>query len=170
MKDRRIHGNERARLRGEVTIEIRRPGAEGVETSGALVRRIVVRNTITYTGLNALLTLLAQASITPVDYAARRLVPGTNGTPPTPGDLALGAPVGSSDQVVLSGVNFSHNTSSRELIISGTLTTGQANGLVLREIGLQLQNGSLFARQVHPFFEKDGSMSVTYTWRISVTA
>lgn len=167
MNVRRIHGRERADLRGEVTIEVRRAGAPPGERP---VRRIVVRNTITYSGLNALLALLAQASITPGDYAARKLVPGTNGTPPTPGDLAMGAAVGGSDQITLGAPNFSLNTPARELIVTGTLSTAQANGQTLREIGLVLQNGTVFARQVHPAFEKDGSMSVTYTWRISVTA
>lgn len=168
MSQKRISGRDALALRGEVTIVVTRVGpTDGLQRP---VRRIVVRNTITYVGLVAMLTLLAQASITPGDYAIRKLVPGTNGTPPTPGDLAMGAAVGSSDQISLSGVSFSLNASTRELTVSGTLSTGQANGQTLREIGLQLQDGTLFARQVHPAFEKDGSMSVTYTWRLALTA
>lgn len=162
MSEKHVERRARAKARGEVTVELRRDDGD--------VRRMVVRNTITYGGLNGMLRLLAQATITPSDFALRRLVPGTNGTPPTPGDLALGAPVGPSDQIVLTGANFTELPASREIIVTGTLATGQANGQVLREIGLAFQNGTLYARQVHPAFEKDGTLSVTYTWRLSVTA
>lgn len=161
MTAKRITKGDRIALRGEVSLIIQRPSG---------VRRIVVRNTITYVGLNALLALLAQAGTTPGDYAMRTLVPGTNGTPPTPGDLSLGAPLGAPDQITLSAPNFSHNTATRELIVTGTLSTSQGNGSTLREIGLALDNGDLFARQVHPGVEKDGSMSITYSWRFGVTA
>lgn len=120
--------------------------------------------------MNALLALFAQVGITASDYAPSKLVPGTNGTPPTPGDIAMGAPVGGPDQVTLNGASFAHNTAARELVITGTLATTQANGQTLAEVGLVLANGTLFARQVHPAFLKDGTMSVTYTWRISTTA
>lgn len=162
MTTRRVRKKNTIPLRGEITVTIRREGRAPV--------RLTVRNTITYVGLNALLTLFAQVSITASDYAPRKLVPGTNATPPTPGDIAMGAPVSAPDQVTLTGPSFTHNTASRELVITGTLATTQANGLTLAEIGLVLNNGTVFARQVHPAFEKDGTMSVTYTWRISTTA
>lgn len=162
MRKQRVRSKNRIPLCGEISLTIRR--TDGPTT------RLTVRNTITYVGLNALLALFAQVGITASDYAPRKLVPGTNGTPPTPGDIAMGAAVGSPDQITLTGPSFSHNTAARELVITGTLATTQANGQTLAEVGLVLVNGTLFARQVHPAFLKDGTMSVTYTWRISTTA
>lgn len=157
MSKKRVRSANAVGVRGEVTIVVRRPGSP--------VRRIVVRNTITYLGLNAILALLANDGV-----GLGRLVPGTNGTPPTPGDIAMGSPLGPDDQIVLSGPNFTRAPATRELLVTGTLATTQANGETLREIGLRLVDGTLFARQVHPAFEKDGTMSITYTWRIAATA
>lgn len=161
MKARKVSQETRVAVRGEVTIACR--------SRGGSVRRIAVRNTITYLGLNALLALLAQ-TVNPTTYAAAKLVPGTSGTPPTPGDLAMGSPVTSPGHILLSSSNFSHSWAARELTITATLGEGQANGQTLREIGIVLADGSVFARQVHPGFEKTEIMTVTYTWRIAVTA
>lgn len=152
------------KLRGDIQIEVWRQGAERP------LRRYAIRNQITYNGYNSPLYLWTQDVGTPADWQMAKLVPGTNGTPPTIGDVALGSPLGPADEIVLSALNRTVVPSSGELVITGTLTTLQANGQDLREVGLFLGNGQLFARQVYPSIPKTGAITVTYTWRIAVTA
>lgn len=152
------------RLRGDIQIELWRPGAERP------LRRYAIRNQITYSGYNSPLYLWTQDVGVPTDWQMVKLVPGTNGTPPTIGDVALGSPLGPTDEIVLAAPNRTVVPASGELIITGTLTTLQANGQDLREVGLILGNGQLFARQVYPTISKTGAITVTYTWRIAVTA
>lgn len=150
------------RVRGQIQLTIRH--ADG------RVRRIVVKNTITYAGCNALLFLLAQSSGNAADWKLARLIPGRNATPPTVGDLAVIDPVASPDQVVLTNPDLVVSTATGELVVTGTLQTSQANGSTLREVGLVLANGWLFARQIHPAVDKDSSISITYTWRIAMVS
>lgn len=156
-----VRVQEVPRLQGEIELHVRR--------DGVLVQHIRKRNTIVYDGRNALLYLLAQTVGVPGDWRITRLIPGTDATPPTVGDLAVGAPLGLSDQIVLTAPDYTISAASGELIITGTLDTTQANGFFLREIGLVMSNGELFARQIHPTVEKTAMLTVTYTWRIAVT-
>ena len=158
-----IRNDEKVRLRGDLTVT-----AENVLT-GRLTR-YHIRNTITYDGLNSALYLWAQDGVTAADYRIVSLVPGKNSTPPTRGDLSVVDPVGAGDRIALTAANRSVSASTSELVITGTLSTAQANGLTLCEIGLVLGNGSLFARQVHPNFTKTNAFTLTYTWRIATTA
>ena len=150
-------------LRGQIEVVVRR--------DDRIVRRIAVRNTIVYVGQVALLQLLRQAlgGSAAMGGSPGHLVPGSNGTPPTVGDIALGAPLGGSDQIALTDPNLSLNSPARELVVSGTLSTSQGNGSTLREVGLVLANGDLFARQVHPAVSKTNLLTVTYTWRVAIT-
>lgn len=137
-----------------------------------LVQHLAVRNTIVYAGRTALLQLLRQAlgGAAAMGGSPGKLAPGTNGTPPTVGDLALVAPLGLSDQISLSDSNLSVNAPAGELVVTGTLSTSQGNGSSLREVGLVLANGDLFARQVHPLVSKTSLLTVTYTWRVALTS
>jgi hypothetical protein len=94
-KQRPLSLAERARTTGQIELVVRRGDVE--------VLRIAVKNTIVYGGRTALLLLLQQALGGPAAMGGTpgHLVPGTNGTPPTVGDLALGAPLGGSDQIAL---------------------------------------------------------------------
>lgn len=152
------------KLRGDIQIETWRPG------DVRPLRRYALRNQITYNGFNSPLYLWTQDSGVPTDWRMVKLVPGTNGTPPTIGDLTLGSPLGPADEINLVAANRTVVPASGELVITGTLTTLQANGQSLREVGLFLGNGQLFARQVYPVISKTGAITVTYTWRIAVTA
>ena len=158
-----IRIEERAKLRGDLTIVIK-----NVITNRET--RYHVRNTITYDGLNSALYLWAQDAIVVTDYRLVKLVPGTNATPPSRGDLSVIAPVGVSDQIALTAANRTVSPATGELVITGTLGTGQANGITLTEIGLVMGNGSLYARQVHPGFLKSIAFTLTYSWRIAMTA
>jgi len=156
---RRVSVREPFTLRGEIQIVVR---------GGPRVRRIAVRNTILYTGRNALLYLLAQNTGSPTDWKLSRLIPGTNGSPPTAGDPGALAPVGLSDQIVLGPSDVVVSPGTGELIVTGTLLSTQANGADLREIVLGMGNGEAFARQVTPIIPKNDPLTVTYTWRIAV--
>lgn len=159
---RHLAPSERLPLRGDLQLEVRK--------GSRVVRRIALRNTITYQGRNSLLYLLGQTIGTPGDWRMDRLVPGTNGTPPTVGDIAMGAPLGISDQLILAPSNLTISPATGELIVVATLDTTQGNGSTLREAGIQLANGQLFARQVHPAVPKDALLTVTYTWRVATTS
>jgi hypothetical protein len=149
------------RLRGDVTVIVR-DAKLGTET------RRTKRNTITYTGTNAVLYLLAQDGVTASDYQIVALRFGANGTPPTRGNTGLGAP----------GFSYTLLPSDRtpapatgELVITASLGLGDAAGEDLREVGLILGNGSLFARQIIPAVEnKTSAQSVEVEWRITVRA
>lgn len=151
------------KLRGDIQIEIHRAG------ESRPLRRYAIRNTIVLGGLNSPLYLWSQDTGSPSDWRIVSLIPGTVGTPPTSGDVTLMGPL-SSDVINLTSTDRTVLPASGELVIRGTLTTGQAVGQTLREIGLFLGNGQLFARQVHPAIEKTGAITVTYTWRIAVTS
>lgn len=164
MKSSQQRVSDRVPLRGQIELVIRH--------ENGFVRRIAVRNTITYVGRAAILQLLRQAlgGASAMGGSPGHLVPGTNGTPPTVGDIAMGAGLGPSDQIALTDSNLTVSQPTGEIIVSGTLTTAQGNSSTLREVGLTLANGDLFARQVHPAVPKTNLLSVTYTWRVSVTS
>lgn len=148
------------RLRGDVEMLIH--GADG-----ELLRRIEIRNTITYDGMGALLYLLSQDGVTVGDYQITELRAGSSAVPPSRSDTALG------DQKVvkaLSAANRLRSLPTGELVIQTQLATHEGVGQTLREAGLFLGNGQLFARQVHAAIEKTDAISITYSWRISVTA
>jgi len=126
------------------------------------------RNQITYNGANSALFLWTQDTGVWADWQFTKLVPGTSGVPPTAGDPGVGSPVSLGDQIILSSANRPVSTATSEVIITGSLSLVQANGVNLREVGLILGNGQLFARQIYPVIAKNGSITVTYTWRISV--
>jgi hypothetical protein len=132
-------------------------------------RRISTRNLITYDGLTAILHLLAQDGTTPSDYQITELVPGTNGTPPTRGDLGAYSPVPGAAITLLPGSRVVVPATG-ELIITATLPqVSPANGFVLTEAALMLANGKAFARQVHPAWQKQVAFTLTYEWRIALT-
>lgn len=150
---------------GSIQIDVR-----DVRYPGRKPRRYATFNTIVYNGMNSPLYLWSQDTGSPTDWRIVKLTPGTNGTPPTYGDVGLGASLGGPADINLTSANRQVVASTGELIITGTLGTGQANGQSLREIGLFMGSGALFARQVHPQIDKTGSITVTYTWRLAITS
>lgn len=150
------------RLRGDLSIEI-------TDVRTGRVRRHHVRNTITYDGLNSSLYLWAQDGIDPADYRITQLQAGTNSTPPSRGDIGVIQPA-TGGLIALAAANRAVVPATGELVITATLGTGDANNFTLCEVGLLLANNQLFARQIHPAFLKTSSFTLTYTWRIAVTA
>ena len=158
-----IQADNAVRLRGDLTVTI-------TDVASGRQTRQHIRNTITYDGLNSALYLWSQDAYAPALFQITTLVPGRNGTPPTRGDRSVVAPVAEGDRITLSPADRALSTSHGELVISGTLGTANANGQTLREVGLVMSNGQLLARQVHPDFLKTIAFTLTYTWRIAVTA
>lgn len=153
------------RLRGDLQIDVRH--ADGSRPK----RTYAIRNTIVYDGLNSPLYLWTQDTGTPTDWRMVKLVAGTNGVPPSVGDVGLGAPLPDPlDEMPLTLANRSVVPALGELVITVGLSLTQANGQDLKEVGIFMGSGLLFARQIHPTITKNGAITVTYTWRIAVTS
>lgn len=163
MTARRVRAATTYSLRGEITVTVR-------NARGVILRQLAIRNTITYAGRNAPLYLLAQTVGVPGDRRIATLIPGTDGTPPTVGDLGVVAPIGVGNHITLAPGNFAIDDAAGELVITATLPVGPGSGEILREVGLVLANSELFARQVHPQVTWIAGNSVTYTWRIAATS
>lgn len=177
------------RLRGNLLIELFDPRGfdEGaflarlydpkvrIDQVGHLLRRYAIKNTITFAGSTAPLVLLAQNAGTVVtDYQLAQFVVGTNPTPPSRGDTALGAPVsgGLGGVKALTDANRVLSAPTGELIVSVSYGTTEANvgpGLSLVEAGVFMGNGGLFARQVNPGVPKTNAFVAGYTWRFGLT-
>jgi hypothetical protein len=156
-----VRTDESVRLRGDLTVIITH-ALTGRQT------RHHIRNTITYSGLNSALYAWSQDTGTANDYRIVSLVPGSNSTPPSRGDTAVISPAPIT--IPLTIANRTVSSATGELVLTGTLGTGDNNGIILNEVGLVMGNGALFARQVHPDFTKTNAFTLTYTWRIAVTA
>jgi hypothetical protein len=128
-----------------------------------ILRTIRIKNTITFEGTSSLVRLLAQDGVVLTDYQIDTLKVGSNGTPPTRGDAALGTLVLS--KTLTSGNRLQSLTTS-ELIIQTQLGPLDAVGSTLREVGLFFKNGVLAARQIYPEILKTSLITVSYTWRI----
>lgn len=154
------------RLRGDLQIDVRY--ADGSRPK----RTYAIRNTIVYDGLNSPLYLWTQDTGSPTDWQMTKLVAGTNGIPPTVGDVGLGAPLlAPTDQMPLTVANRSVVPALGELVLTAGLSLTQGNVVLpLQEVGIFMGNGQLFARQIHPSIAKNGAITVTYTWRIAVTS
>jgi len=157
---------EKMKLRGDLTLTM-------TNIITGRVTRQHIRNTITKDGLNSALHLWSQDTGSPADYRIVTLVPGTNAQPPSRGDTAVLSPIASGDWLTLASGNRNLVEATGELIITATLGASQGNvtpPLALCEVGLVMGNGQLFARQVHSAFQKTNAFTLTYTWRIAVTA
>jgi hypothetical protein len=179
----------RIHLRGDLEIEVfdaktfshaafyeRLLGRVRTQDVGARLYRHAVRNTITFGGIGAPLVLLAQNTGTnPLDYQLAKLCVGTNATPPTRGDTALGAPVsaGAGGVKVLADANRTVSLPAGELVIAVTFDAGDANvgpSQSLCEASVVLGNGTTFSRQVNPGIPKTSAIVAAYTWRFGLQA
>lgn len=145
-------------LRGDLTVSMRR-------VSDGRVRRIIVQNTITYRGIDSPLYLWAPDGISQADYAFNALGLGDNATAPTHGDLALLSQFGS--LALNSPGNRVRSVGQVEVV--ATLPAGSLVGNTIREFGIILANGQLFARQTTPDIPLTGLFEIGVSWRITVT-
>ena len=150
-----MRGDLRLTVRDAITREIK--------------RNLLIKNTITYGALNAILQLISQLTdVAPTDFKIEALQIGTNATAPVRAQTALIAPVLT---LTLSDVaKIVTNSGPYELRVVTTLGADQCNELTLCEAGLFMHNGSMFARQTHPPIPKSSAIVIDYDWRIDLTA
>lgn len=141
--------------------------------TGTLKRRMESSNLIVGDGVEALLYLIAQnyGGPDPASFAVTSLRLGTGATPPTDADKSL--------ENEVYAVNFGVGEklvvpANREVIFSHTLSTSDANGYRFSEAGLVMRDAALptfsklFARYVHPAYDKTSSVQALYEWHVSI--
>lgn len=151
-------------------------------------RRIQIRNKIMFQAADVILSLLAQRAS---DYAPNpgqasndqiyTMRMGTGSTAPTRSDLNLGNPLFGfvmDDFHKVTGL-------PGELQFLATMDTTQGNGNTFSEAGLFTKGAGagaldapgttvlvprMFARQIHPAIPKTNVITLSYDWRIAITA
>jgi hypothetical protein len=163
--------------RGDICIKVKDA------KTGKLLRKIEIRNTITFLFADVVLELLAQRAADPtaVNNSIYTLRVGTGSTAPTRADTNLGNPVFG---MILTDPNKITGLPG-ELEITSTLESGDANGNTLSEAGLFTKGPStgsldapgatgvtprLLARQIHPGIPKTSALTLEYSWKLSITA
>jgi hypothetical protein len=147
------------------------------------LRRVAIRNKITFLAADVLVELIAQRSTDPVPgkdliYSMRM---GTSTAQPTRSDVNLGA---FAFGVALGDVG-KVTIAQGEISFIATLESGDANGFTLSEAGLFTAGAAssvsdtpgttpgstrMFAHQVYPGIAKTSAITIDYTWTISFTA
>lgn len=175
-------------MRGDLSVVVR------LAKTGAVHWRYDIRNTITYIALKDMVNLLAQLTTSadgPESFQIAYLGVGAGGDPAARTNTDLNTPVlpvhGSRYFLDLAGGKSVSVTGPYELQLTATIPTTDLNGDTLREAGLFTKGIStatdpgeypassgrhveLFARQVHPPFQKDPAFVVEYDWRIAFTS
>jgi len=143
------------RVTGQLTIEV-----HDAETGG-LLRKETVRNLVVAAGKNLIRDLLGGATAAyPTHFAV-----GTSSTAPAAGDTTLGVEV-FRDQIT------QRVYSAAQLTVKFYLPTGYANGYTLAEAGIfnAASGGTMLSRTVYlPAIVKTSSITVTYTWNITIS-
>ena len=153
--------------------------------TGRRIRRIEIRNKITFLAADMLVELLAQRAIdaTPSYNSMFSMRMGTSNTPASRSDTNLGSfEIGKelTDVNKITGV-------PGELEFTATLESGDANGITLQEAGLFTRGSAatptpsdapgtgvgdvrMFSHQIHPAIPKTSALVLEYSWRIAFTA
>ena len=87
--------------------------------------------------------------------------------PPTRDDPGLSSPV---ITLPLDATTRELSLPTSDLVLSATIGTADAVGNTVCEAGWFFANGTMGGRQVHVPIELTGLITVTYTWRLGVTA
>lgn len=166
-------------MRGDLCIIVRDA------TTRELLKRIEIRNKITFLAADVLIELLAQRATDPAPssdlvYSMRM---GTANTTASRADTNLGAVVVGK---LLADVNKVTGIPG-ELQFVVTLESADGNGVTLQEAGLFTRGSSgspttldapgsapgdprMIARQIHPPIVKNVSITVEYSWRVAFSA
>ncbi len=129
--------------------------------TGELLEREELHNLVTLAGRNLIRDLLNEST----DSGLTHFAVGGTDTAPAAGDTQLAAEI-------------YRDTFTKRTAVDGVLTltyflpSGAANGSTLREAGLlnAAAGGVLFARAVFGAIAKTASVTVTYTWSITIGA
>lgn len=147
--------NEQVHARGDLEITV-------TDEYGEIVSHFAMHNTITFEGISGLLKCLIGDN-----HEINALKAGTNGTPPTRGDTALGAAVITK---ALTGPNRVPSYSTGTLVFQTQLGPAEAIGGVLREAGLFYADNTMFSRMTHPDIDRTvPGFGVLYVWRLTFT-
>jgi len=135
------------------------------------IRRLLIKNTITYGALNAITQLLAQLTGTTIaNFKIASLRVGTDPTAPVRTQTDLIVPIFTIPLSNVPGEDKIISVAPYELKILTTLEAGDANGYTLQEAGLFLSNNTMFSRQTHPSLPKSSAVVIDYDWRLEFTA
>lgn len=168
------------KIRGDITIAVR------CAKTGALKRRYEVRNTIAYVGLGAILKLLGDGTYgTSGDGLIAWIQPGggdtgsaPSPTPPARTDTSVenafaGTQVAGSEYAAPTACAITAVAGPpavHRVRVTATVPSTDLNGKTINEVALLLADETLLARQIQPNVDKDGAVTVDYTWDISLTA
>lgn len=155
----RVVSKEGIQLRGDLCVTLHR-------VRDGRRRRIIVRNTITYRGIDSPTYLWAPDALTLADYRFKDLAIGSNATPPTHGDVALLAQF----NTISIDTSPQRVRSPGQVEVKATIPNNVSLGQTIREFGILLGNGNLFARQTVPDILLNGVYAVDVSWRFGVTA
>ena len=157
-----MRSNSTVSLRGDIDITVR-------DSAGRVVQTQAVKNKIVSTGLSAVSRLLAQTSgVTVANYKLAQLRVGTATTPAASGQTDLVAAVLSNGSYTLT--NSDVVPTGNTVVVKATVPAAIASDITLREVGLFLANGELFARQTHSGITTGTGLSIEYTWTLTFTA
>jgi len=157
-----MRSNSALSMRGDIEIRVR-------DTStGDVVREYAVKNKIVDTGVAAVAKLLAQTSGTASSYKLAQLKVGTGTTLASAGQTDLVSPVLANGTVTLTTSDVV--ATDNKVVVKGTVPSAIASAITLREVGLFMSNGQLFARQIHSGITTGSGLSVEYTWTLTFTA
>lgn len=110
--------------------------------------------------LNRAKTLMAHAAKNEAGGVyVNRIAFGTSSTPANPADTAL-------TSAYVKNIGAHTYPATGQIKFDFTLTTLEANGKVIKEFGLMLTDGTLFARKVRGAIEKDDDISISGSWTI----
>lgn len=136
--------------------------------TGRVLRVHEGKNQITYDGLIGVISLLAQDTLpTPSDLQIAYLAVGTNNTPATKGDVALGNQV---FRIPLSSANRQQVGATQQLVVLAQLGNSDANGYDICEAGLLCGNDSLFSRRTFAPEHKTAAFVLQFGWTLTLKA
>lgn len=129
--------------------------------TGELLHADELHNLVTLAGLNLVRDLLNEAT----DGGLTHLGIGSGANPAQSLDTALQAEL-------LRDLFTKRASGDASLTLTYFLGSTAANGSTLREAGLftAATAGTLFARAVHDAIAKTSSITITYTWSVTITA
>ena len=135
-------------MRGDFELKVYR--------KGVLIERAVEENLI----LNRAKVLMAHAAKNEAGGVfVNRIAFGTSSIPADPDDTAL-------TSAYVKNIGGHTYPASGQIKFDWTLSGAEANGKTIREFGLMLSDGSLFARKVRGGIEKDDDISLVGSWTI----
>jgi hypothetical protein len=144
-----------------------------IEDVNGNTKKIEFKNTILKSGRAALVSALANQIGTEFDYFINKMIFGSNGVtengsgvPKQVGDERTGL-FGSTivRRPIVANIDPNNNT---QVVFTAVVPFNEANGYVLNEMALQLNNSELYSMATFPGISKTSQIQITWNWRISM--